>query len=135
MKNNILKKIKTVYYVGSTNLLFLMTGTFYVKAASTISPEAPLQIIQDAQSKAKSTSLNTDSIQSNVNLWAGILAMLCGLGGLIYCGVSATKLWKATQDEQSRESIGRSIGGFIIGAAISMLVLVVGAITTGLIGG
>lgn len=101
-----------------------------VFAQSNVDPTAPLDILKKAQEKAKTSSLKTDTIQSTLSGWGTILVIVAGVLGLALALFSSYKLYKASQDEQGRESAGGAIAGLIIGSLITVFALVVGFITT-----
>ncbi len=110
----------TVYGLGAVNALAQTT---------TGDPSAPLDILKQARQKASSSNLNVDSLTSGGSKAGLIIMAVAAVGGIGLAGVSGFHLYRATQDENSRESVGRSIGGVVIGSGITILGVVIGVVT------
>ncbi|MCV9909541.1 hypothetical protein OIV19_18230 [Brucella sp. HL-2] len=97
--------------------------------AQDVDVSAPLDILKKAREKASASNLNTDSIESGLGKGANVVIIVFGLIGLLLAGISGYKLYQASQDEQSRESTGRSVAGLIIGGLLTIIAVIVGFIT------
>ncbi|MBZ6078945.1 hypothetical protein [Microvirga puerhi] len=105
------------------------------RAFAQVDVTAPLQQLQSARDKAKSSNLQVSQIKTGSESLFDIILIIAGVCGTALTGVSLYKLYQASQDEQSREHVGRSVAGIVIGAIITMLAVVVGLITTTATGG
>ena len=106
-----------------------------IRAAAQVDVSAPLAQLQSARDKAKNSNLQVSQIKSGSESLFDVLLIIAGLGGTALAGVSLYKLYQASQDEQSRENVGRSIAGLVIGCLITILAIIVGLITNLATGG
>ena len=111
----------TVYGGGVLGALAQTTGSG--------DPSAPLDILKQARQKAASSNLNVDSITSGGSKAGLAIMAVSAVAGIGLAGVSGFNLYRATQDEGSRESVGRSIGGIVIGSGITILGVIIGVVT------
>jgi len=96
---------------------------------STTDPAAPLDFLKTARSTASSSNLNTTSVTTFGGNIATIVAIAAGVVGLILAAVSGKKLYDAVQNENSRENVGASVAGLMIGALLTIIGIIVGATT------
>jgi F0F1-type ATP synthase membrane subunit c/vacuolar-type H+-ATPase subunit K len=109
-----------------TATIFLLTCL----PAGAVDPSAPLDVLNQARTKASSSSLNTTSLTSSFSNIGLFIMGAFGLAGIGLAGISGTKLYQASQNpEGSREHVGRSIAGIVIGAGITIIGVVIGVIT------
>lgn len=105
--------------------LALAAGAVWVLSAAgasaDVNPAAPLDFLATAKSAANSSTMTSSGIIGLTNTGASIVAAVSGLGGLSLAGVSGSKLWKATQDENARDGIFRSATGFGLGSLLTAL--------------
>lgn len=113
-------------FVGAVCMGMISTD---IALAEDADVSAPLTILKNARQKAQSSNLNTDSIESGLGQGASIVVIVAGLIGLVLALISGYKLYQASQDEQSRESTGRSIAGLIIGSLITIIAVIVAFFT------
>lgn len=113
-------------FVGAVCMGMITTD---IALAEDADVSAPLTILKNARQKAQSSNLNTDSIESGLGQGASIVVIVAGLIGLVLALISGYKLYQASQDEQSRESTGRSIAGLIIGSLITIIAVIVAFFT------
>ncbi|MFG1270591.1 hypothetical protein V5F40_21815 [Xanthobacter sp. DSM 14520] len=96
---------------------------------STTDPAAPLDFLKTARSTASSSNLNTTSVSSFGGNIATIVAIAAGVVGLVLAAVSGKKLYDSVQNENSRENVGASVAGLAIGALLTIIGIIVGAVT------
>lgn len=125
-----MKRIKDAYYGAMAAAMVYGLGATGALAQTTSGdPSAPLDILKQARQKASSSNMNMDSIASGGSKMGFAIMALSAVGGVGLAGVSGFKLYRGTQDENSRESVGRSIGGVVIGSGITILGVVIGVVT------
>lgn len=126
-----MERLKNVVY-GAMAAATVYAGSGVGARASSGSagdPSAPLEILRQARQKAASSNLTVDSITAGGSKAGLIIMAIAALGGIGLAGVSGFHLYRATQDENSRESVGRSIGGVVIGSGITILGVIIGVVT------
>jgi hypothetical protein len=125
-----MERLKNAYYGALAAATVYAGGVVDALAqTSTGDPSAPLDILKQARQKAASANLNVDSIASGGSKAGLAIMAIAAVGGIGLAGVSGFHLYRATQDENSRESVGRSIGGVVIGSGITILGVVIGVVT------
>ena len=126
-----MERLKHVVYGALAAATVYAGGVVDARASSGSSgdPSAPLDILRQARQKAASSNLTVDSITSGGSKAGLIIMAIAALGGIGLAGVSGFHLYRATQDENSRESVGRSIGGVVIGSGITILGVIIGVVT------
>lgn len=92
-------------------------------------PSAPLDFLKTARQTASNSNLNTTSVSTLGGNLATIIAITAGVVGLAIAGVSGKKLYDAVQDESSREKVGPSVAGLCVGALLTIIGIIVGAVT------
>lgn len=95
--------------------------------AADVDPAAPLDAIKTARTKAQNSTLNIDSAQTGGTRVIQFVMIAAGVIGLIFCANSVIKLYQAGQNENSRESAGRSILGVGIAVVLSIVSITLGA--------
>lgn len=100
-----------------------------IAQTSTSDPSAPLDVLKTARDKAKNSNLTSDSIAAGGSKMGFVIMILFAVAGIGLAGVSGVKLYKASQDENTREDTGRSLAGVIIGGALTILGVIIGVIT------
>lgn len=123
-----MERIRNSYY-WALAAASVYLGSAFDAVAQTTDPSAPLEILRTARQKASSSNLKADSISSGMSSLGYIFMAVAAVGGIALAGSSGFKLYRATQDENARESAGRSVGGIIIGSAITILGVVIGVVT------
>ena len=126
-----MERLKHVVYGALAAATVYAGGVVDARASSGGSgdPSAPLDILRQARQKAASSNLTVDSITSGGSKAGLIIMAIAALGGIGLAGVSGFHLYRATQDENARESVGRSIGGVVIGSGITILGVIIGVVT------
>ena len=106
-------KFNDIYYLA------LAAGTVWLLstlgASADANPAAPLDFLASARSAASSSTMTSSGLLGLTNTGANIVAGVSGLGGLSLAGVSGSKLWKASQDENAREGVVIIIVPFVSG--------------------
>lgn len=123
-----MSKISTVYYSTLAGITVATLDAMSAFAQS-IDPAAPLDFLRTSREKAAASNLNVDSVTSGGGSLATIVAVFSAVVGLVLCAFSGHKLYRSVQDENSRESTGASIGGFAIGACLTIVGIMVGVVT------
>lgn len=126
-----MERLKNAYYGGLATATVYGAGVASALAQTSGSgdPSAPLDILKTARQKAGSSNLNVDSLTSGGSKAGLIIMAIAAVGGIGLAGVSGFHLYRATQDENSRESVGRSLGGVVIGSGITILGVIIGVVT------
>lgn len=95
--------------------------------AADVDPAAPLDVIKTARTKAQNSTLNIESASTGGTRALQFAMIGAGVIGAIFVINSGIKLYLSAQNENSRESSGRSIIGLALGALISISLIVLGA--------
>ncbi len=104
------------------------------QATSTTDPANPIQFLKDSRSKAGQSNLDATSFSSGATNVSSIIAMGMVVVGLALASVSGYKLYKANQDENSRENTGASVAGLVIGSLLTIIGVIVGVVVNYAIG-
>ena len=79
---------------------------------------------------AQSSQLNASSIATGGNNAGIVITILFAVVGIGLAGISGVKLYKSSQDDNSRDDAGRSLAGLVVGSAITILGVIIGVVTT-----
>lgn len=118
----------TMLGLGATSALAQATG------GSTGDPSAPIEFLKTARQKASSSSLNASSIATGGNNAGIVISIIFAVVGIGLAGISGVKLYKSSQDDNAREDAGRSLAGLVVGSGITILGVLIGVVTTYMIG-
>lgn len=127
--------IKGIYYrvLVSATMLGLSAMSALAQATSG-DPSAPIDFLKTARQKASSSSLNASSIATGGNNAGIVISIIFAVVGIGLAGISAVKLYKSSQDDNAREDAGRSLAGLIVGSGVTILGVIIGVVTTYMIG-
>ncbi|MGN8096831.1 hypothetical protein [Methylobacterium sp. 22177] len=117
------------YRILASATLWATAAASALGQSSSSDPSAPLDLLKTARQKAQNSSLNADSIASGGNKAGIVIIVLFAVVGIGLAGVSGVRLYKAAQDDSGREDTGRAIAGLVIGAALTILGVVIGVVT------
>lgn len=132
---SIIETCKRKYYaVAAWALVMSASVSEALAQTSTTDPANPIQFLKDSRSKAGQSNLDATSFQSGATNVSSIIAMFMVVVGLGLASVSGYKLYKANQDENSRENTGASVAGLVIGSLLTIIGVIVGVVVNYAIG-
>ena len=126
-------RYKDMYYsaLATATVMGWSTVSALAQAGGTTGdPSAPLDILKTARQKAASSSLNATNIATGGNNAGIVITILFAVVGIGLAGISGVKLYKSSQDDNSRDDAGRSLVGLVVGSAITILGVIIGVVTT-----
>jgi hypothetical protein len=125
-------RYKDMYYraLATATVMGWSTVSALAQAGGTTGdPSAPLDLLKTARQKAQSSQLNASSIATGGNN-SIVITILFAVVGIGLAGISGVKLYKSSQDDNSRDDAGRSLVGLVVGSAITILGVIIGVVTT-----
>lgn len=127
--------VKDIHYrvLASVTMVGLSAMSALAQAASG-DPSAPIDFLKTARQKASSSSLNASSIATGGNNAGIVISIIFAVVGIGLAGISAVKLYKSSQDDNAREDAGRSLAGLVVGSGVTILGVIIGVVTTYMIG-
>ncbi|MCF4130126.1 hypothetical protein [Methylobacterium sp. SyP6R] len=127
--------VKDIYYraLASVTMVGLSAMSALAQATSG-DPSAPIDFLKTARQKASSSSLNASSIATGGNNAGIVISIIFAVVGIGLAGISAVKLYKSSQDDNAREDAGRSLAGLVVGSGVTILGVIIGVVTTYMIG-
>ncbi|BCM88001.1 hypothetical protein mvi_64620 (plasmid) [Methylobacterium indicum] len=126
---------KDIYYRAAVSMTMLSTSAMAALAqasggsSTTGDAAAPVEFLKNARSKAANSALNASSISTGGNNVVIVLSVIFAIAGFALAGFSGIKIYKASQDENSREDGGRSVIAFVVGCGVAITGIVVGTVT------
>ena len=117
--------------------LFLMAVAAYLLCASHAlaagaagDPSAPLDILKTARTRANGSTLNVASATTGGNNILNIIIIVMGLAGAAAASISGYALWNNIhQGEQARGSNTTYMIGTVMGAMLTIIMIIVGVVT------
>ena len=98
--------------------------------AQTIDPAAPLEILKKARETAAQSNMDAASATSGLASFTNVVVVAFTALGILLAGFSGHRLWKNVKEgDQARETNGQHLIGLVVGALLTIIGVIVGAIT------
>jgi hypothetical protein len=115
------------YYAGCAAL----TTTLWSLGASAQEqdPAAPIQFLKTAREKAAQSEISADKLSETGSKLGFLAAVFFAVLGIIIAGIGLVMIYQANTNSNSRYTTGTGFIVFLVGAALTILTVLVGIIT------
>lgn len=120
-------KLSNAYYTGLAAVT--VWGGAVTRALAQNSVTDVNEFMKAARTAAQSSNISQTGITNLTNTGSYMLASVMGLTGFTLASISGHAFYKAVKEENGRESAGRSLASAVVGALITVMGLLVGAVT------